>query len=79
MTEDEIFVKLTRVFREVLDRPDMVLAKDTAADSVEGWDSLMNVRLFVAAEVEFNTRFDTAEISSLRNVGDLVRLIGSKV
>jgi acyl carrier protein len=45
---------------------------------VHGWDSLMNVRLFVATEMEFGTRFDTAEINSLRNVGDLVRLIKAK-
>jgi acyl carrier protein len=69
---------LTTVFREVFDRSDLSLTSATTADQVAGWDSLMNVRLFVATEMEFDTRFDTSEITSLKNVGDLVNLINAK-
>ena len=55
-----------------------VLGRETTADDVEGWDSLMHVRLTVATEMEFGHRFDTAEINALRNVGDFVDLIASK-
>jgi acyl carrier protein len=78
MTEQHILDRLTEVFRDVFDRPDLTLGLSTTADQVHGWDSLMNVRLFVATEMEFGTRFDTAEINSLRNVGDLVKLIKAK-
>jgi len=78
MTDEQILVRLTDVFRDVFDRSDLVLTQSTTADQVNGWDSLMNVRIFVATEMEFGTRFDTAEISSLRNVGDLIRLINAK-
>jgi len=78
MTEQHILDRLTEVFRDVFDRPDLTLSLNTTADQVLGWDSLMNVRLFVATEMEFGTRFDTAEINSLRNVGDLVKLIKAK-
>jgi acyl carrier protein len=75
----EILSKLTNIFRDVFDRPDLVLTNETTADKVEGWDSLMNVRLFVAMEMEFHIRFSTAEINSLSHVGDLVKLIASKL
>jgi acyl carrier protein len=78
MTDEQILVRLTDVFRDVFDRYDLVLTQSTTADQVNGWDSLMNVRIFVATEMEFGMRFDTAEISSLRNVGDLIRLISAK-
>jgi len=78
MTDEQILLRLTDVFRDVFDRYDIVLTPATTADQVNGWDSLMNVRIFVATEMEFGARFDTAEISSLRNVGDLIRLISAK-
>ena len=76
-TGPDVLRRLTDVFRDVLDQPGLVLTRETTADQFEGWDSLTNVRLMVAAEMEFGTRFDTAGINSLRNVGDLVDLIGA--
>lgn len=76
-TETNVMRRLQDVFRDVLDQPGLVLTRETTADQVEGWDSLTNVRLMVAAEMEFGTRFDTAAINSLRNVGDLADLIGA--
>ena len=76
-TGPDTLQRLQDVFRDVLDQPGLVLARETTADQVEGWDSLTNVRLMVATEMEFGTRFDTAGINSLRNVGDLVDLIGA--
>lgn len=74
-TETDVMRRLQDVFRDVLDQPGLVLTRETTADQVEGWDSLTNVRLMVATEMEFGTRFDTAAINSLRNVGDLADLI----
>jgi acyl carrier protein len=78
MTDEQILSRLTDVFRDVLDQPNLTLEPGTTAEQVDGWDSLMNVRLFVATELEFGTRFDTVEINSLRDVGDLVKLISTK-
>ena len=78
VNDAEILDRLNGVFRDVFDQPEMTVSPSTTADQVPGWDSLMNVRLFVSTEMEFGTRFDTAEITSLRNVGDLVTLIKAK-
>lgn len=73
-----IFESLTRVFREVFDNDDIVATPDLSAKSVEGWDSLKNVLLFVEIERAFHVRFGAAEMSGLRNVGDLVMLLEEK-
>ena len=79
LDQQEILRRLTLVFRDVLDQDDLVLNRDTTARAVDGWDSLAHVRLMVATEAEFRIRLGTAEIESLKNVGDLVDSIASKV
>jgi acyl carrier protein len=78
MTEAEILETLTQLFRDVFDDDDIVLSADTTAHDVEGWDSQAHVNLIVAAEVRFGIRFRTAELESLRNVGQFVQLIQAK-
>ena len=53
--------------------------RDMTASDVEGWDSFNHVRLIVAAEEKFNISLSTVEVADLRNVGELIDLIGSHV
>lgn len=78
MTEAQIYDALTQVFRDVFDDDDIVLTPETTADDIDGWDSQAHVNLTVAAEVRFDVRFRTAELESLHNVGEFVRLIRDK-
>lgn len=79
MTEAEIYAGLTEVFHDVFDNDSIVLTPATTADDVEDWDSHNHITLLVAAEQRFGVKFHTAEIESLRNVGELVRCIERKV
>ena len=76
--QDHILQRLTAVFRDVLDLDDLELKLTTTANDVEGWDSLAHVRLTVATEQEFKVRLTTVEVSSLKNVGELVSAIAEK-
>ena len=78
MGEDEILEQVQAVVADQLDRDDVALTMNTVAASVDGWDSLAHVRIMIAVEEEFGVRFDMSEITSLGNVGDLVRLIEAK-
>jgi acyl carrier protein len=78
MDETEIIKKLTDVFRDNLDLDDLSLTLETSAADVDGWDSLAHVRLMIATERAFGCRFETAEISGLKNVGALVELLQQK-
>ncbi len=79
MNRPDIFAKLTEVFHDVFENDDIVLSDATKADDIEGWDSLANVRLMVTVEQAFRTKFSAAEISNLKNVGEMVSLIEQKV
>jgi len=75
----QIVNRLTGIFREVLDEDSLVLRDDLTADQVESWDSLNHIDLIVAVERNFKIRFTTAEITSLKNVGELVNLVQRKL
>lgn len=79
MNADEINKRLTSIFREVLDREDVVLMRETTAADIEEWDSLAQISLLVAIEKDFRIHFSLAEVEALRNVGDMMDLIASKV
>ena len=78
MTESDIYVALVEVFRDVFDDDSITIGPKTTAADIEGWDSQAHVSLVVATEMRLGIRFRTSEIERLGNVGDFVRLIGTK-
>ena len=79
MTPEEIKTRLTLVFRDVLDRETIELDRETTGGDIEEWDSLANISLIIAIEKEFCVTFQLAEITALRNVGDMLDLIQRRV
>jgi acyl carrier protein len=75
---DTTLGQLTQVFRQVFNDDELVISRQTTAKDVSEWDSLMHVSLIIAAEKTFKIRFSSAEVSGLKNVGDLVDLIEAK-
>jgi len=75
MSSEETLARLSEIVGGVLDLSDPKLSPDMSAQDVPGWDSLAHVRIVVAAEQAFGTRFSTSEITSLKTIGDLVKLI----
>jgi acyl carrier protein len=79
MTEQEVYARLTEIFRDVFDDEDLQVRPELTAADVAEWDSLSHVRLILSVEREFQTRFPVADIANLRNVGELVSLIRRRV
>lgn len=79
MEPQEIYTRLTPIFRDVLDDDALVPTPELTARDVPDWDSLRHIRLIVTVERELGIKFTTAEISALENVGQFVALIGSKL
>lgn len=75
---EEIYTELTEILRDVFDDDDLVATPELSAVQVEGWDSLANVRLFLAIEGAFGIRFSTGEISSIESLGEMVETIAAK-
>lgn len=78
MERQEIFAKVTEIFKDVLDLEDIELADETTADDVEEWDSLTHIQLVVAIEKAFGIKFTSKEILSWKNIGEMITTIGEK-
>ncbi len=70
--------QLNGIFREVLDDDAINLSVEDTANDVDNWDSLNHIQLVVAIEKHFNIRFNSQEIQSWENVGDIIECINSK-
>jgi acyl carrier protein len=79
MAQDEIYRKLTHIFQDLFDDPELVLSPALTANDVDGWDSLNHVRLVVAVQKAFGVKFSALEIGKLENVAELVELIQAKL
>ncbi|HUI34353.1 MAG TPA: acyl carrier protein [Stellaceae bacterium] len=79
MTEAKIYETLTTIFHDVFLRDDLALSPELSAKDVPDWDSFKQIEIIIAAEERFGIKFRTREMDSLNNVGDLVRLISSKI
>ncbi|MGH7065479.1 MAG: acyl carrier protein [Stellaceae bacterium] len=78
MSIGAILEQLTPILRDTFDDDDLVATPQLAADQVKGWDSLSNVRFFVAVEQAMSVRFTAAEIGGLKNLGELADAIIAK-
>ena len=78
MQSPDIYARLTQIFHDLFDDPELVLSPTLTAKDIEGWDSLNHVRLVLSVQKAFEVRFSAAEIGRLVNVGELVQLIASK-
>ncbi len=79
MTTKEIYANLTDIFRENFDDQQIELRPDTTAADIADWDSFNHINIIVAAETRFGIKFQTAEVESLKNVGDMVATIERKL
>ena len=79
MTKDELFAQVQDIFRDVFDDDELVLTRETDADDIEDWDSLMQIRLVVAMEKQFRIKIPAQELHKLANVGEMVDFIEAKL
>lgn len=79
MTKEEIISKLTVIFHEVFNDENIVLRDDMTAHDVEKWDSLTHMLMITKVEETFGIRFKLKELNKLKQVGDLIEIIGSKL
>ncbi|MGP1612350.1 MAG: acyl carrier protein [Catonella sp.] len=78
MTREEVFEKLNEVFSDVFDE-EITVNDATTADDIEDWDSLEHINLIVAVENEFGIKFNIGEVNKMKNVGEMVDIILSRI
>lgn len=75
MTKEEIYNTLDEVFQEVFDDDEIHVNESTTADDIEDWDSLEHINLVVAVENKFGIKFNMNEVTTMKNVGEMVDII----
>ena len=78
MNTQMILNELSLIFQEILKRDNIVLASETTAQDVEGWNSLTNMLLISRIEKDFNVHFTLRDIVRFKNVGDICNAILTK-
>lgn len=78
MDTREIYTRLDRVFQDVFDDDSIHVSANTTANDIEDWDSLEHITLISVVEREFRMKFKMGEISSMKNVGEMVSIIASR-
>ena len=79
MEKEEIYERLNEVFRDVFDDESIVVKPETTSSDIEDWDSLEHINLIVAVEQEFGIKFNMGEVTTMKNVGDMVDIIMSRI
>lgn len=70
-----MLAELQEIMRVTFRNPLLQIGMDTAAEDVDGWDSLAHARLIVAVEKRFGISFPAERLFQLTSVGELVELI----
>lgn len=79
MSRNEIINKLNEILRDIFDNQNIEVNEKTIADDIEDWDSLAQVRIVVACEAQFRTKFDLNDIAIFNNIGNIADLIERKL
>lgn len=78
MERAEALQQLNEIMRDILDDPSVTLTPATTADDIEGWDSMSHITFLVEIEAQFGVKFQSSEISAMRNVGELLDVIARR-
>ena len=79
MNREEILEKLNNVFIDVFDDENIKIDDNTTAEDIEDWDSLEHINLIVAVEQEFGIKFNMNEVTGMKNVGEMVDIINTRI
>lgn len=79
MEINAIIEKLTAIFHEVFNDSNIVLSNDMTANDVENWDSLTHMLMITKVEEVFGVKFKLKELNKLKQVGDIIDIIASKI
>lgn len=79
MQKKEITDKLTLIFRKIFNNQSLVLTDELTANDVDNWDSLTHMLLISEIEETFSIKFKLKELNKMKNVGEMIDIILSKL
>lgn len=71
-------MKLKQIVANILEIDPSLLSDASNAQNTPRWDSLRHIEVIFASESAFHVRFTMPEITSLKNLGDIRKLLVAK-
>lgn len=71
--------RLEKVFQDVFEDSTLKITRETNANDIEDWDSIMHIDLLAAVQSEFDIRLNVDDVSGMKNVGDMLDVIERKL
>lgn len=72
---EQIYDRLNKLFKDFFDDDNIEIDENTTAGEIEDWDSLNHITLIDTVESEFGLKFTMGEVSGMKNVGEMARII----
>ena len=72
---EQIYDRLNKLFKDFFDDDTIEIDENTTAGEIEDWDSLNHITLIDTVESEFGLKFTMGEVSGMKNVGEMARII----
>jgi acyl carrier protein len=79
MEKNEIKAKLTPIFRGIFNDDSLILSNELNSNDIDRWDSLTHMILIAEIENLFSIKFKLKDLNKMKNVGDMVDIIDSKL
>jgi len=79
MERKELADKLAVIFKNVFNNPDIVITDELTANDVANWDSLSHMILIGEVEKNLGISFKLKELNKMKNVGNMMDIILSKL
>lgn len=79
MDKDKIVERLRDIFIKILEHEEFEIKDELSAADVNGWDSLSHMLIVGEVEDTFSIKFKFKELNKMRNLGDMIDLISSKL
>jgi acyl carrier protein len=79
VSPEDVLEQLQPIFKEVLDQPELTVTRNSNASNTENWDSLAHIDLIEMVQQRFKVKFALGELQDLKDVGDLVDMIVTKM
>ena len=80
---DDRLSQMNDVLRSVFGDDDIAVTRETTADQIDGWDSMMHINVVIAVEKKFGVKFGASEVNALKadgqNIGSFLQLVDKKI
>ncbi|MDA7770402.1 acyl carrier protein [Candidatus Pelagibacter sp.] len=70
-----IINEINEIINKIIKNKDILLTEKTKAIDIDGYDSLIHIKLIVSIEKKFKIRFNTSDINNFRNFSDIIKIV----